>query len=237
VDFAFLTAGSALLVGLFGAPHCGAMCGGIAGSLTLGLPPERRAGLGRQLPYQLAYNSGRIASYTLAGAIAGALGTLVSVAAGPQWLPLVLRLLAGGLVVGMGLYVAGWWPGLAQLERVGLPVWRWLEPLGRRLFPVDSVPKAAGLGLVWGWLPCGMVYLVLIQALTTGSPGEGALLMAAFGAGTLPALLGIGLFAGWLGPVTSRLAWRRGAGVVLIILGLAQANLALLGTGPAANMC
>jgi hypothetical protein len=237
VDFAYLTAGSALLVGLFGAPHCAGMCGGIAGSLSLGLAPEGRARVLAQLPFQLAYNSGRIASYTLAGAAAGALGTLAALAAGPQWLPVALRLLAGALVAGMGLYVAGWWPGLARVESLGLPVWRRLEPLGRRLFPVRTLPRAAGLGLVWGWLPCGMVYLVLLQALTTGSAGEGALLMAAFGAGTLPALMGMGLAAGLLGPLGSRWAWRRAAGALLVVMGGAQLYLALSGAGPSADLC
>jgi len=237
MEFGFLTAGSALLVGLFGAPHCAAMCGGIAGSLTLCLPQERRSRLGRQLPYQLVYSAGRIASYTLAGAGAGALGVLFSAAAGPDWAPLVLRLLTAALVVGMGLYIAGWWPGLAQVERIGLPLWRRLEPLGQRLFPADSLAKVAGLGLVWGWLPCGMVYLVLVQAGATGSPAEGALLMAAFGVGTLPALIGIGLFAGLVGPVDNRRIWRRVAGSALILMGAVQANLILVGGGPSANLC
>ncbi|MFB6359500.1 MAG: sulfite exporter TauE/SafE family protein, partial [Thiohalorhabdaceae bacterium] len=194
-----LTVTAALLMGLLGGPHCAAMCGGITATLTFGLADKVRASVGRQLPYLLAYNLGRIASYTAAGALAGGLGAAAALGT-PQGLgPALLRGLAGGVMIAIGLYIGGWWPSLSRVERIGLPLWRRLEPLGQRLLPVRSLPAALGLGAVWGWLPCGMVYMVLIQALTAGSAASGAALMLAFGIGTLPNLLAMGLFAAALG--------------------------------------
>ncbi|MFA9459804.1 sulfite exporter TauE/SafE family protein [Thiohalorhabdus methylotrophus] len=215
-----LTLSAAFVVGLLGGPHCAAMCGGITATLTFGLDARIRTSLWRQLPFLLAYNLGRIASYTAAGAGAGALGTALALGAPHALGPLILRGLAGLLMVALGLYIGGWWPAFSRVERIGMPLWRRLEPLGQRLLPVRGVGTALGLGAVWGWLPCGMVYMVLIQALTAGGAAHGALLMLAFGLGTLPNLLAMGMFAAVLGSWLGDHRVRRAAGILLIGFGL-----------------
>jgi uncharacterized protein len=210
---------TAFLVGLLGGVHCVGMCGGIVGTLTLSLPRSVRGTLAAQMPYQLAYNAGRVVGYTLAGALAGALGTWMLRLMPLQQAQRALLGLAAVFMIALGLYLGGWWRGSAGLERLGTPLWRRLEPLGRRLLPVRSPWHALGLGLIWAWLPCGLVYSVLIWSVAAGSAGRGAALMLAFGVGTLPNLLGIALLAG----VAARLgehAWvRRSAGLLVLGFG------------------
>ena len=208
----------ALVVGLLGGVHCLGMCGGIVGALTLG---QQQARGGRFWLVQLGYNLGRITSYMVAGALAGGLGLLLAQAAPLAQAQRVLGWVAGLFMIALGLYLGGWWHGVARLERAGGVVWRRIEPLGRRLLPVRSPLQAWALGLVWGWLPCGLVYSALIWALSAGGVVQGALLMGAFGLGTLPNLLlmgsAAGLLAGWL----RRPLVRRAAGALVVVLGLA----------------
>jgi len=211
---------SAFLVGLLGSTHCLGMCGGIVSALTFGLKDDIRRSTWSLAPYLLAYNAGRIASYTLAGAALGALGAGVfglapSVEA--RWL---VKLVTGGFMIALGLYLAGWWPGLQILEKWGGPVWKRIEPLGRRLLPVNHPLKALAFGLVWGWLPCGMVYAALAWALAAGSATQGGLLMLAFGLGTLPMLLAIGGTAEWLKDFVRHPWVRRGAGMLVLLFGV-----------------
>ena len=120
---------SAFVVGLLGGVHCVGMCGGIVGALSLGLPGER------QLPVLLAYNVGRISSYTLAGALMGALGFYFSGLLPVQTAQTLLLSLAGLFLILMGLYLAGWWNALSRIEHAGGVIWRRIEPLGRGLLP------------------------------------------------------------------------------------------------------
>jgi hypothetical protein len=211
---------SAFLVGLLGSTHCVGMCGGIVGALTFGLDARLRARPARLLPYLAAYNAGRIASYVLAGALLGLLSAQVLRLATPDGARLAARLLSGGFMVAFGLYLTGWWPVLTRLERLGARLWRRLEPYGRRFLPVDRPAKALALGLVWGWLPCGMVYSALAWALASGSAAEGAAIMLAFGLGTLPMLFAMGLTARWLGDLVRRPWLQRGAGLLVLAFGL-----------------
>lgn len=210
---------AAFLVGLLGGVHCIGMCGGIVGALTLGLPPERRLGWGA-LPYQLAYNAGRIASYSLAGALVGGLGMLLAGLLPIAVAQRVLLGLAGVFMLLLGLYLGGWWGGLRRLEEAGGGLWRRIEPLGRGLLPVRSPWQALALGAVWGWLPCGLVYSVLIWALSAGGAAQGAGLLLAFGLGTLPNLLLMGAAAGWLAAHVRRPRVRQAAGAVVLAFGL-----------------
>ena len=98
------------------------------------------------------------------------------------------------LLGALGLYLAGLWGAVRRVELVGAVLWKHLQPFTRRLLPVDTVPRALALGALWGWLPCGLVYSVLLTALAAGSATQGAFVMLAFGLGTLPNLLAIGLF-------------------------------------------
>lgn len=203
---------SALLFGLAGSTHCIGMCGGIAGSLAI-------SGGERGIWFQLAYNSGRLFSYALAGALIGQLGQLISHTAE---LTLLLRTLAALIMVVMGLFIAGWWQGAAYLERLGGLVWRRLQPLTRPLLPADTMPKALLLGGLWGWLPCGLVYTTLLWAGTAGGDSlTSASLMLVFGIGTLPALLTSALLARQLKQLLQRSGVRQGAGLLVILFGLA----------------
>jgi sulfite exporter TauE/SafE len=176
-------------VGLLGGAHCLGMCGSIVGILTAQLPRN-----GVPWSFHLAYNSGRIASYTLAGALVGAIGQV-----GLLWRDVVpvqqlLFALSSFMLVALGLYVAGIWGMVRRIEQVGSILWQHIQPLTRRLFPVSTLTRALLLGALWGWLPCGLVYSVLVTALASGHAQSGALIMLAFGLGTLPNLLIIGLF-------------------------------------------
>lgn len=210
---------AAFLVGLLGGVHCVGMCGGIVGALALGLPQEVRASA-RMLPYLLAYNLARIASYTLAGALLGGVGYLAAHWSGLRHAQLGLQVLAALFMIALGLYLAGWWLGLARLEHAGSRVWRHLEPLGRRFLPVHTPRQAFLLGLLWGWLPCGLVYSVLVWSISRGDAIEGGLLMLSFGLGTLPTLLLMGVAATRLSAFVRHIWVRRMAGMLVMSFGL-----------------
>lgn len=173
------------LVGLLGGTHCVGMCGGIVGALSMGGAPR--------LSLHLAYNAGRITSYAVAGGLVGALGGASLALAGQLPLRIALYLLANLMLIALGLYLMGLTRALAFSERLGQNLWRRIQPSTRRFLPAHSITQAFPLGLLWGWLPCGLVYSALATALTAGSASKGALLMLAFGLGTLPNLLLAGL--------------------------------------------
>lgn len=215
-----MTLVSAFLVGLLGSTHCIGMCGGIVGALTLGLKDDIRRSPWSLWSYLLAYNAGRIASYATAGAVIGFLSAQAWRLTTPAHAGLAARIISGGFMIALGLYLSGWWPGLGVLEKWGGKFWRRIEPFGRRFLPVNHPVKALMLGLVWGWLPCGMVYAALAWTLTAGSAGQGALLMLAFGLGTLPMLLALGSTARWFGEAARRPRVRQLAGALIILFGL-----------------
>lgn len=138
------------VLGLISTVHCVGMCGGIVGMLAMSLPAEVRQSRWRLLGFTLSYNLGRVTSYTLAGVAAGILGGTVFGADANQAGPNLLRVLAAVMVIAIGLYLAGWLPRWTMLERIGAPLWRALEPYGRRLLPVSTLPKALLFGMIWG---------------------------------------------------------------------------------------
>jgi len=220
------------VVGLLGSVHCAGMCGGIVGALSAA------PAMGRTMPIRpvpaaraplanvVAYNAGRIGSYMAAGALAGglaqgahAVARLPALQAGAYWA-------ANLMLAALGLYLTDAWHGLARLEQGGQVVWRSVRPLLRKVGPLDGPARMFMAGSLWGWLPCGMVYSVLVTAMLSGSAYSGALVMLAFGLGTLPMLLGLGLLGtrvrGWLRNPRVRLA----CGIVVLgfgLLGLARA--------------
>ena len=217
---------AAFLIGLSGGAHCFGMCGGIVGALTLGLPatPDRPL-LGR-LPFLLAYNLGRLLSYVVAGMLAGGVGAWATHLMSVHQAQLTLQILAGLFMILLGLYLAGWWMGLARVEQAGGRLWRRIEPLGRRLLPVRTPTRALGIGLVWGWLPCGLVYSALVWAMGAGGALSGGLLMLCFGLGTLPALLAMGAFAATLAGFIRQSWVRQVAGALVIGFGIYEITLA-----------
>jgi sulfite exporter TauE/SafE len=183
----------AFLAGLLGGVHCAGMCGGLVGAFALGLPADRSA-----LVLHVACNLGRVATYVALGALAGAAGagTLVFERALP-----VQKILFGAsclMLIGLGFYLAGLFARFAAMERIGNGLWRRVQPLLARVLPIRSTRSALAAGLLWGFLPCGLVYSGVVLALASASAAHGALVMASFGAGTLPNLLAMGLMAGRL---------------------------------------
>lgn len=209
-----------LFMGLFGSVHCAAMCGPIAGALALSLPKECRHNPLHLAAYLVALSLGRILSYGLAGGLGGLLGSAIAQNPLAPSLHELLRGLAALVVILTGLYLTGWFPRLKQMDRLGVPVWRRLEPLQRRLLPVHSRRQAVLYGMVWGWLPCGLVYYAVLLTLAADDPLQGALMMSLFGLGTLPAILGLGSFVGWIAGLARRPAWRATAGLLLSAVGL-----------------
>ena len=204
---------SALILGLLGGGHCLGMCGGLMGALTLAIPPEQR---GRRLQLLLAYNLGRILSYASAGLLFGLAGW--AVASSPA--AMLLRIVAGLLLISMGLYLGGWWSGLTRIEALGRGLWRHIQPVASRLLPVSSLPRALLLGALWGWLPCGLVYSTLLWAASQGDALDSGLLMLAFGLGTWPVLLATGMAAERLTALLRRRGVRMAGGLWVILFGL-----------------
>ena len=200
------------LVGLLGGTHCVGMCGGIVGALSMGGS--------QRLSLHLAYNLGRILSYGLAGALVGALGAGSMALSEQLPLRLVLMVFANLMLVALGFYLLGATRVLAVTEQIGQSLWRRIQPLGRRFLPVRSMAQAFPLGLLWGWLPCGLVYSALATALGAGSALEGALLMLAFGLGTLPNLLLAGLLLARFRDLVQKPQVRAVAGLLILAFGL-----------------
>ena len=200
------------LVGLLGGTHCVGMCGGIVGALSMGAPAR--------WSMLLSYNAGRIISYSAAGAIAGALGAASLGLEGQVPARLILYFFANLMLVALGFYLLGVTRALAFTERVGQNLWRVLQPLTKRFLPARTMSQAFPLGLLWGWLPCGLVYSALASSLSAGSAGRGAFMMLAFGLGTLPNLLLAGIVLARLNEFVRRPAVRMFSRLLVLGFGL-----------------
>ena len=211
IELSLLTA---LLAGLLGGVHCVGMCGGIVAAFSF-----RADGSKPPFRLHLAYNLGRITSYAMFGALAGALGASLKLA---DFLPVqtMLFVLAQVVMILLGLYLAGFSRWVLVFERAGGVLWQRIRPLFQKLLPVRSTPQAMLAGMIWGWLPCGLVYSVLVSALAAGSATSGAALMLAFGLGTLPNLLGMGIFARQIQPFMQHVWVRRMAGLTVAGFGV-----------------
>src|SRR5262245_29168241 len=207
-----LTLGAALMLGIAASGHCLVMCGGITSAL--GLASARSPEGQPRVPLIVAYQVGRIASYALAGAIVGgAVGYVV------DWLDMDavrrgLRALSAVALVVAALVAFGTLrdPG----SRVGQLVWRRIAPIGRRLVPVTSVWRALGFGMVWGWMPCGFAYTMMLIAALEQDALRSAATMLAFGIGTAPAMIAVAFGAQRAAGFAARSVGRRVAGAVLI---------------------
>lgn len=201
--------------GLMGGLHCAAMCGGVVCLLN-----GSQSNPGTRWSFVAAYNGGRIASYTAAGGLAGIAGQAGLLLRGSLPVQQLLMLSAGLTLCVMALYLAGVTPLMRQLEGAGTVLWRQVQPFTRSVLPVTSVPRALGLGALWGWLPCGMVYAALLLAVSSGDPLHGALIMFAFGLGTLPNMLLISGAAGHLQRAIKRRGVRWLASALLCAMGV-----------------
>ena len=198
------------LLGFFGGGHCVGMCGGLSSAFALQLPPGlNHTGL------IVLLNLGRISSYVFIGLLVGAIGQVGISLDQTRWLQNGLYLSANLLLLFLGLYLAGISSLATRIESIGRPVWKRLNPLLNRLLPIQSVPACFGVGMLWGWLPCGLVYSASLYALGSGNALEGGLYMLAFALGTLPNLLAMGLFAAQLKNFLQRKTVRLAAGLLV----------------------
>lgn len=213
----------AFAMGLATSMHCVGMCGSIIGTLTLSLSPEVRNSKRLLLPFVFNYNFGRITSYTLAGAIAGVVESFIPAPVTDINGYRILQLLSAVIMASAGLYIAGWLPRFAYIEKVGIHLWKKIEPYGRKLIPVKDLTQAFLFGMVWGWLPCGLVYTALALALTTGDIAKSALTMLSFGLGTLPAVMSVGIMTSALTRLSRMKRFKELVGLFMIALALLAA--------------
>lgn len=210
---------AAFSVGFLGSLHCVGMCGGISAALGQSLGGAQRNAFSQRLTYQFLFSGGRIGSYMLAGLLAASIGEGFRHVFDQQG-QLILRTLAGAMMIALGLYLSSVWRGLARLEQLGAHLWKHLSPISRHLLPVTRPSQALALGALWGWLPCGLVYSALGWSITAPSPLLGALTMGYFGLGTLPAMLGVGLFSGSAQDLLRAPALRWTGSLLLILFGM-----------------
>jgi len=205
--------GVAVALGLGSSLHCLAMCGPLAAAVPLG-PGQSRA------PRLIAYNGGRLLAYATGGMLAASLGGALLLAGGGG-VRTALTLLAAAFVIATVAGQVGWMPAPQALERQGRRLWAHVAPIGRAASASGGLPGVFLLGLLWGWLPCGMVYAALALAAATVDPLRGASVMLAFGLGTLPSMLGAGWLAGRLrGPLHGTRARRLREAMAATVIGL-----------------
>lgn len=206
---------AAFLAGFLGSAHCLGMCAGISGLFAVN---ANVATLRHQVPMAIAYNSGRVLTYVLLGIIVASVGSAL-VGSKPTIARPIL-LVTGVVIILIGLQVAFNWRLLNPIERMGGVLWQKISPMAKHFVPVTSLPRALGLGLLWGWLPCGLVYSVLLIAATSTTPMGGAATMLAFGIGTMPAMVMTGVAAAKLSAITRRRRTRLGLGLLIVALGV-----------------
>ncbi|AMN49479.1 sulfite exporter TauE/SafE family protein [Psychrobacter sp. P2G3] len=215
---------AALLMGFFGSPHCLGMCGGLVSAFGLSMKdasPAKRRGL------VATYHLGRLLSYSFLGLMAGLIGTTVLE-------PLMKgnsmpRILLGLVLVLVGVTMLGA-PFLTKLERFGMRFWQILGPLRQKVFPLTTFPRALTAGLLWGFLPCGLVYGALLIAVVAHNPLGGAALMFVFGLGTVPMLVATHKTVSWMRDKIGRFRLRQLNGVVMVLSGMAVAFVPIIMT-------
>ena len=208
------------LMGLLGGVHCLSMCGGVVALLTSALPAELRSNAKQTSLYHLNYNTGRILSYVIMGALFGLAGELLSNTLRMSALDHALRIFSGVLMVLVGLYIANWYAGIQVLEKMGAKLWTKLQPISQKFLPVTSLKSAFLVGLFWGGIPCGLVYGALSFSILSGSAVQGGLIMLAFGLGTLPSLLLMAGFSSKLSEAIKKPLVRKFSGALIITLGI-----------------
>lgn len=210
---------AAFVIGLFSSLHCIGMCGSIIGTLTYSLSQELRNNKRILFSIILSYNLGRVASYAIAGALVGLLSIPFSQGMAYRF----LQLASAAIMAGAGLYIGGWFPRFAYIEKMGSRFWKLIEPFGRKMIPVKTRGQAMLFGMIWGWLPCGLIYTALALAATTGNIMHSSMTMLAFGLGTLPAVVGVGIMTSLLAKLSKAQLFKQIVGVLFIIFALLAA--------------
>jgi uncharacterized protein len=191
-------------------------------ALSIAMPDDVNSKIYQRSKILLGYNLGRITSYTIAGIIAGASSGIVVPLLNPEHGHRLLQFFAAIVLVLIGLNLAGWLPFSGRIEGIGVRLWRYIQPLARNLVPITGFIPAFKTGILWGWLPCALVYSVLLWSLASGSALTGGLLMLAFGIGTLPGMISAGSLGNSLFEQFKKIKIRRIAALIIIIFGLAS---------------
>lgn len=191
--------------------HCLGMCGPLI--LMVGAP-FRNLSWPKVLPRYLFYHGARISVYALLGILAGGFSSLVGISGRHTSIGGIFSILLGAGIILLGLGYIGWLP-LGRLEGSSA----WIGEQMKRALKRGGWLGLASLGALNGFLPCGLVYSALLAAASSGSPAKGGIAMAAFGAGTIPALIILGLGAGALN-VRIRQFMVRAAGLLIVLVGL-----------------
>lgn len=212
---AVISLSAAFVAGAVGSVHCLAMCGGLASALGM----RSRNAPAAALRDAWLYHCGRLGGYGLAGALFGALGATLLATLNLPLLAATARVGAGLLVVLAALKVLLGWNLLSFIERAGAHYWKALQPVARRAASTSGVTRSLLVGLLWGWLPCGMVYSMLMFAALSGDSLHGAGIMVAFGLGTMPAMLTSSAFAARLSGWIRQRGTRQLGGVLLLLFG------------------
>lgn len=212
---------SAFLIGLLGSGHCISMCGGVSGLLSSSIKKQPTS---TKTTLVICYHLGRILSYAAIGGLVAFSSGMMAYKLG---MPLAyLRLLAAIFLIFLGLYIAQWFMGLVHIEKIGKSLWKVISPLSKYILPVDSHKKALALGLLWGWLPCGLVYSTLTWALASGDIINGMGIMIAFGLGTTPALISLSLSFSYIKNIVKHKYFRNLTAISLILYGLYSFDIA-----------
>jgi uncharacterized protein len=206
IDFGLI-----FVLGLVGSLHCLQMCGPVV--LAYSIPMKQGRFLGHA-----GYHAGRILTYMALGAAAGALGTAVGMAGRMAGMASAARIFAGAAMVLAGVALLGLLrsDGLVRIERRGVTAYC-KRAIGKLMLSARPGGKFQ-LGLLLGFLPCGLVYAALLKAVDAGTALSGALTMLAFGLGTAPALAGMGLASQFAGRYLGRWSHRLAA-VSLMLMG------------------
>ena len=207
-------------LGLFSSLHCIGMCGGILSALVLaGHDTDQQKPLNK-IKKSLSYNLGRIVSYSLAGLIVGFFSAQLVESLANINIHFILQLIAALVLIGIAFNIYGLLPFNRYLESSGMRLWRYIQPLGKHLLPINTFLRAFLFGMLWGWLPCGMVYSALILSLSSGVALDAMLIMFFFGLGTLPAMVSTGYFATKLTELQQNIKLRRLTASLLIIIAI-----------------
>ena len=199
---------SGIAIGLAGAGHCLGMCGGLASLLSVGGKIKHS--------WLVVYNVGRGLSYLaftllLSSALYYGLADYYTQSMQP------LRTLAGIIMILMGLYICGASRLILVTEKAGRLLWKSIQPAAKSLLPIRSSKQALLAGIIWGWLPCGLVYSTVLWATSLGSVSLSMIAITGFILGTLPSMLLAGLFSQQLKDIWQRyqLKWLFGISIIL----------------------
>ena len=218
IDWSSVAMGSAFIAGLSGSAHCFGMCGGMAGALGMHARSVATDSA-NVIATAMLYQVGRIAGYAALGALFGVLGMALAMSLNLNRIADVMRLISGALLMLIGVRILFRVNALAPLEKLGARVWRYVQPLAGSAARGNTLARPLLLGLMWGWLPCGLVYSMLMVSATSGNAAGGAAVMVAFGIGTLPAMLTSTFAAARIQHWFARPGTKLASGIALVAFG------------------